>query len=208
MRRKASVASRRLTIAAVCLAVAGGLAFQRYARDLERQARPGGPMVDAVVAAADLARGHALAPEDLEIVRRPQGFVPPGTARDPADVVGRALIAPIAAGEPVTESRLGPAAGPIAALVPPGFRAFTVTTALPGEVVAAGDHVDVLGTFATGAPHTETIVGDAEVLSVLAGDGGIEGHAVVLVLLVTAADAERLAYARAFADLSVAIAPG
>ena len=44
-------------------------------------------------------------------------------------------------------------------------------------------------------------------ISVLEAASTYEGAGAVLVLLVSPEDAERLAYARAFADLSVAIAP-
>ena len=45
--------------------------------------------------------------------------------------------------------------------MPAGLRAVAVTTSLPAGTVVADDHVDVLATFATGAPHTETVVRDA-----------------------------------------------
>jgi Flp pilus assembly protein CpaB len=208
MRRKASRASRRLTAAAVVLALAGGLAFQRYAADLERRARPGGPLTTVIVAARELPRGHAIEPRDVEASTLPRDFVPPGAVTSAGGAVGLRLLAPIAEGEPLTRSRLGPPGGPVAALVPPGMRAVSVTTSLPAGTVAVDDRVDVLATFATGAPHTETVVADAPVLSVLRADDAYEGAGLVLLLLVSPEDAERLAYARAFADLSVAIAPG
>jgi pilus assembly protein CpaB len=207
MRRRASRASRRLTLIAVAIAVGGGLAFQRYAEDLERTARPGGPLTDVVVAGSDLARGATLGPEDLEVAQIPEGFVPPGAVARVDALAGRSLLAPIAEGEPVTESRLGPAGGPVAALIPYGFRAVALTTPLPRGSVVAGDRVDVMATFATGRPYTDTVVGSAEVLQVLAAERSTELGGTTLVLLVSPEDAERIAYARAFADLSVAIAP-
>jgi len=206
MRRKASRGSRRLTIAAVALALIGGLAFQRYAAELESRARPGGPLTTVVVAARELSRGHALEPDDLKTAELPRDFAPPGAVTSIERAAGLRLIAPIAEGEPLTESRLGPPGGPVATLVPAGLLAVAVTTSLPEGTVVADDHVDVLATFATGAPHAETVVRDAPVLSVLESNAAFEGAGVVLILLVSPEDAERLAYARAFADLSVAIA--
>jgi Flp pilus assembly protein CpaB len=90
-----------------------------------------------------------------------------------------------------------------------------VATALPVGTVRAGDRVDVLATFAQGRPYTETVASEVEILAVvglgtLATPGpdtpALESEeAVTLVLAVTPDLAERLAYARAFADLSVAI---
>jgi Flp pilus assembly protein CpaB len=206
MRRKASRGSRRLIIAAVALALIGGLAFQRYAAELERRARPGGPPTTLVVAARELSRGHLLQPDDVTTSTLPRDFAPPGAIASIDGAVGLRLIAPIAEGEALTRSRLGPPGGPVAALVPAGLRAVAVTTSLPVGTVVADDRVDVLATFATGAPHAETVVRDAPVVSVLESSAAFEGAGVVLILLVSPEDAERLAYARAFADLSVAIA--
>ena len=78
----------------------------------------------------------------------------------------------------------------------------------PPGTVTAGDRVDVLATFATGQPHTETVVSGAEVLVVMAGQGLDElGAGTTVVLLVSPEVAERLAFARAFADISLAVAP-
>jgi Flp pilus assembly protein CpaB len=75
--------------------------------------------------------------------------------------------------------------------------------------------VDVLATYAQGRPYTETVATEVEILAVVGlGTLATPGadppaleleDAVTLVLAVTPDLAERLAYARAFADLSVAI---
>ena len=76
-----------------------------------------------------------------------------------------------------------------------------------------GDLVDVIATFGGGGAHTE-VAGEAiEVLAVDRAGGGASFGAgtpgasggVGLVLLVTPTDAERLAFASAFATLSVAV---
>jgi Flp pilus assembly protein CpaB len=115
----------------------------------------------------------------------------------------------------VTRTRLGAAeAGPVASLVPSGLRAFTVDAAVPAGAVRTGDRVDVYATFGGPHPHTETVATGLEVL-VLVGDDGADGTTGItsnpstgpsLVLLVSPEQAERLAYATAFADLAVAIA--
>ncbi len=79
--------------------------------------------------------------------------------------------------------------------------------------VKPGDLVDVIATFGGGGAHTE-VAGEAlEVLAVdRDGGGGSFGAAAAptsegggLVLLVSPTDAERLAFASAFATLSIAV---
>jgi pilus assembly protein CpaB len=130
--------------------------------------------------------------------------LPPGALRDVEEALGRTLGADVVAGEVLTAARLAPPGGPIAALVPDGLRAVAVATFLPTGIVSRGDRVDVLATFAEGG--TEVVATGAEVLLVIGGTGDL-GEATTLVLLVTPETARSLAVARAFGDLSVAIAP-
>jgi hypothetical protein len=92
--------------------------------------------------------------------------------------------------------------------------AFPVDAAVPPGAVRAGDRVDLYATFGGPHPHTETVATGLEVL-LLIGDEGAEGTTGLtsgsssgssLVLLVSSEQAERLAYATAFADLAIAIA--
>jgi Flp pilus assembly protein CpaB len=200
----------------VGLALLSGLAafalVQGYVRRIEASRPALGPPVPIVVAASDLSRGVTLDGDALQVRWIPVEFAPPGAIGDPADAQGRVLLSALAAGEPVTATRLAaPHTGPVAALVPPGLRAFVVATDVPPQAVRAGDRVDVLGTFGGGRPHTETVATALEVLSVL-GSGqtdalsGAPSDSPRLVLLVSPDEAERLAYAAAFADLSVTIA--
>jgi hypothetical protein len=66
----------------------------------------------------------------------------------------------------------------------------------------------VLATFAAGQPHTETLVEGAEVLSILAPEAGTFEGVTNIVLVVSPDIAERLAYARSFAELSISVTPG
>jgi Flp pilus assembly protein CpaB len=103
------------------------------------------------------------------------------------------------------------AGGPVASLVPSGLRAFAIRTVIPPGSVTAGDRVDVVATSGGPHPYSETVASDLEVLSTgTDADGAIAANgdgSVSLVLLVTADTAERLAYATAYADLAVSIAP-
>ena len=173
-----------------------------------------GPAVPVAVAARDLARGEVLVPGTLRVVEVPARYAPPGAVSDPLAISGRVLLAPLAAGEPLTASRIAePRAGPVAALVDPGLRAVPVAVEVPAGFVRPGDLVDVLATFGGPQPHVETAAAGVEVLAVLRLGGQGEGllepgpgsGPTHLVLLVTPETADRLAFARAFAELSVAV---
>ena len=107
----------------------------------------------------------------------------------------------------------------MASLVPRGLRAFAVPTSLPRGAAVPGDRVDILATYASGQPHSEMVVEGVEVLLALgsspsSGQGsGLDLDAAAsgaetpttLILLVSPDQEERLAFARAFAALEVAI---
>jgi pilus assembly protein CpaB len=207
MRRTRPRISRVLLVLSVALAAAATLVVQARLARLEARARAAGPARSVVVAATDLARGTVLEPAMLIVRRVPAPFLAPGALASPDGVVGRTLAADVAADEPLTDLRLAPAGGPVAALIPAGFRAVPITAALPASAVRPGDRVDVLATFATGGAHTETVAPGAEVLSVLpAGSAETGGPGTVtLIVLVGPEAAEALAFARTFADLSVAL---
>ncbi len=201
-----------MSISVAC-ALAAALVMRAYARHIDVLRPDGGPPITVVAAATDVDRGAVLTEDALEVRTVPARFAPPGAMRDLTRATGRIAIADIAAGEIITHLRLaGTGSGPTASLVPPGMRAVQVPVA--GAVgVKPGDLVDVIATFGGGGAHTE-VAGEAlEVLAVdRGGGGGSFGAAtastsggVGLVLLVTPTDAERLAFASAFATISIAV---
>jgi pilus assembly protein CpaB len=212
-RRKLPRSSFVLLSVSVACAMAAALVMRAYARRLDIVRPDGGPPVAVVAAADDVTRGAVLTEDMLEVVTLPARFAPPGAMRDVARATGRIAIADIAAGEILTPLRLaGADSGPTASLVPPGMRAVQVPIA--GAVgVEPGDLVDVIATFGGGGAHTEVTGEGLEVLRVdRDGGGGSFGAAAAptsggggLVLLVTPTDAERLAFASAFATLSIAV---
>jgi len=206
MRRKRPRSSRILALLSLILAVATTLLLRGHLLRVEARARAAGPGRPVVVAASDLDRGTVIEAEMLRVEEVPARFQPPTVLAQPAEALGETLDADVAAGEPITSTSLAPPGGPVASLVPAGLRAVPLTVFVPDGSLIPGDRVDVLATFATGQPHTETVVSGAEVLSVAPGVGPDDlGGATTLVLLVGPEDAERLAHARAFADLSVSI---
>jgi Flp pilus assembly protein CpaB len=197
-------------LAVVCGAGAYGL-VQGYASRLEALRPVADAPVPVVVATRALTRGAALADGDLRVELVPSAFAPPGRISSPDSLTGRTLVSDVAAGEAITSTRIGTAGGPVASLVPSGLRAFPVRVGSAAGTVRPGDRVDVLATFGGPRPYTDTVASGLEVLRVLQPEGGAfsaSGDAgPSLVLLVSPQVAEELAYASAFADLAVSVAP-
>lgn len=211
MLRRWSSASKLFTLLAIACAAIAFTTVRGYERRLEALRPDVGAPVPVVVAARDLERGAVLDAGALEVAQVPSRFSPPGAFAAAVEVEGRVLVTDVVAGEAVTATRLASAdVGPVAALVPPGMRAFPLSVAVPARSVRAGDAVDVLATFGGRQPHTETVVSGVDVLSVVQQTGtalATDQAAVSLVVLVSPQDAERLAFASAFASLAVTFAP-
>ena len=223
--RWSRTSSLYLLAAFLCSALAGASMHAFLARAAEAAAG-GDPRVPVVVAASAIPRGTRVPAGDLRVSEVPRAYAPPGSIPRVSQAAGRVALAALAPGEAVTETRLARVrAGPVASLTPEGLRAFAVPTSLPAGAVVAGDHVDVLATFGSGQPHTETVATGVEVLMVLGapatgGSGGVAGGvgggldagdgavaSTTLMLLVSSQQEEGLAFASAFATLSVSIAP-
>jgi Flp pilus assembly protein CpaB len=212
VRRRWSTMSRVLLALAV-LSGAGAFALVRgYQAQIERLRPAVGEMVPVVVAVADVERGSTIAPEALDVRSVPSAFAPPGRFASVERVAGRTASTAIGAGEAVTATRLAPPGGAVAAVAPPGTVGFPVHADVPTRAVRPGDLVDVLATFGGNRPHTETVASSVEILLVLAAsslpDAGLAtASQPTLVLAATPDLSERLAYASAFATISVAIRP-
>ena len=215
-----SMLSRKLPRSAVlwfagaALAASGAmLAVRAHVARLEATRPDVGPPTAAVVAAGDLARGSTLGEGSLRVVSVPASLLPPGAMTTPDAVTGRVLATDLAEGEVLTETRLaGAGSGPVAALVPPGLRAFVLPAGPPAGTVEPGDQVDVLATYGAnaGRPYTETVAAALEVLDVVDGDapitsptGAVSGPPIVVIA--DPITVERLARASSLALLSIAI---
>ena len=210
MLRRWSTASRLFAFLAVASGIAAFAIVRGYAARLEALRPVIGRPMPVVIAAADLTRGTSIGASMVRVAPLPSMLAPPGTFPDATELEGRILLTDIAEGEAITRTRLAArSAGPVAALVEPGLRAAVVDSGLPPGAVRPGDRVDVLATYGGERPHTETVASGLEVLRVMApspsGAVGSGSEAPSLVLLVSPLDAERLAYAKAFADLDVSI---
>ena len=207
MRRKRPRSSKVLFFLSLVIAIGATLVLRGHLLRLEARAAAAGPGTPTVVAAVDLPRGSTVEAGDVSVRFMPVAHRPPGALASVEQAAGRMLAADVVAGEPVTAARLATRGGPVAAMVPPGLRAVPVPAAFPAGLLAPGDRVDVLATFAAGQPHTEAVVEGAEVLSILGPeDTAFEGVTNV-VLIVSPDAAERLAYARSFAELSISVTP-
>lgn len=162
-----------LIFALIVSAVASYVVFRLIAGRIAAQAQPVKGQV--VVAARDLPIGTLIKDLDVKGVDW-SGGISAQAVRKPEDAIGRGVVSPVYAGEPLLETRLaarGAGAG-LAATIPQGKRAVAIPvndiTAVAG-FVTPGMRVDVLilGTPPNGSPalgtQTKTLLQNMEVLS-------------------------------------------
>ncbi|GGH06309.1 hypothetical protein GCM10011586_23130 [Silvibacterium dinghuense] len=160
-------------------------------------------------AAHALDAGSVLAAADIKQIAWPNSMALVGAFVRPQDVIGRVVLFPVAAGQPLLESQLaapGSGAG-LSNKIPPGMRALSLKS---DQVVGVagflfpGTHVDVLVTYtmpSSAMPVTSTVLQDAEILT--AGQKmepdpqGKPAPVDVVTLLVSPQDAERVVLASA-----------
>jgi pilus assembly protein CpaB len=215
---------RTLIVLAVAVATAGIAAFgvfQAIQRMPVRQVEM--ETVPVVVAKRTLTVGTRLTADDLKVAAWPSRTPVAGAFADPATVIDRGVIAPIAENEPVTTTRVaGPEAGAgLPPIIPAGMRAISVRV---NEVVGVagfvlpGTRVDVLVAVADDGdastrqePMARTVVNNVQVLT--AGtrydqEEAKDGKAVrstVVTLAVLPADGERIALASNEGQLSLVL---
>lgn len=134
-RWRRTVARRALSAVCAAGAVLGVLAVARMPE--------GGPRSAVLVATRTLPLGHRISPTDVEVQTRPAAYAPAGALTSAGAALGRALAAPVSAGEALTPPRLlGPGlldglpADRVALRISPGSAV--------GALVRAGDRVDLL----------------------------------------------------------------
>jgi pilus assembly protein CpaB len=199
--------SRRLLVALLlALAISGAVTlFITRKLNLRNSARS---HVQHVVAAAHaLDAGDVPKAEDLALIDWPQSIALPNGFTKISDVAGRALIYPVAASQPITDSYLAaPGSGiGLTTKIPEGMRATSVKS---DEIVGVagflfpGSHVDVMVTFRSDGlptPATQIVLQDVEVLTVgqkLQPDPqGKPENVNVVTLLLTPEDAQKLVLA-------------
>ena len=164
--------------------------------------------VPVVVTLVDLPWGTKLAAEALATRPYFEESLPGGHYSDPTQLVGRILVTPLAAGEPVLESRLAPttlAQGGLPAVLKPGTRAIAVQgnkiQGLAG-LIRPGNRVDVLLTIKkpdTDQEFTKTVLDNMLVLAtgtqLVQSSDGTPSPVDVYTLEVTPDQGERLTLA-------------
>jgi pilus assembly protein CpaB len=141
-RRLVTILLAAFVVAALCSVLVYRLVGMRIAA-----AKPQ-PATRVVAAAADIKIGQLLSAADLTTVQI-QGTVPKTAILDAKNAIGRGVISPIFAGEPILDNRLAPvgSGGGLAATIKDGYRAIAVRVDQVVGVagfVTPGMHVDVL----------------------------------------------------------------
>ncbi len=168
--------SRLLSVLVFALVISAGASYLVYrlvSAQLEANSASG--LTQTLVATRDLRTGDLLSEADVRLAEW-GGEVPAGAITIPEEAVGRGVIEPIYAGEPILETRLaarGAGAG-LAATIPAGMRAVAVrvndVVGVAG-FVTPGMKVDILisGTPPRGngglGSITQTLLQNVEVLS-------------------------------------------
>jgi pilus assembly protein CpaB len=203
-----------LGLSAVCAGLAVSL-VRDYAQEVRAQV---GPLVPVLVARNEIARGKTVMPANAShytLERRvPQRFVPPGSFRSAAEVIGLKALVRIPAGAYLGQSGLGetaPRAAPTGSSSTPGARVVEVPVAGARSLEALlrpGVRVDVLVTSerGPGPPRTYLALQRIELADFRAegdgrsfGDGGARDPDAVAALRVTLPQAVLLTAAQNFA---------
>lgn len=178
--------------------------------------KPHGPRV--AVAARDLPVGAVLGPSDVRLVDWPADALPAEYADSPEGLVGRGVVMPLRANEPLLPGKLAGrgAGGGLPVVIPEGMRAMSVRVddviGVAGFVVP-GTRVDVLVTLSPrgGRGEATSVVALQNVQVVAAGQSMQQDSAgkpqttAVITLLVTPRQAEALTLASSEGRIQLAL---
>lgn len=170
---------RPQTLGVVLLALVSGLAAVWGVRSsIKKPAAAVEEKVPAVVALADLSRGESIDAAMVEVRQVPKSQAPEKRLASVEEATSRTPSITMLAGEFVVEPKLLPEGSlpGMAALIPPGMRAFTIQTpsfssSLAG-LIQPGNRVDVLLTITPSggqgddAATTSTLLQNIELLAV------------------------------------------
>lgn len=132
-------------------------------------------LVNVAVAARDMDVGHMLSPEDIRVVSWPRSVLPSGFSAEPSEIVGRGLLVPVKANEPLLSGKLASkeAGGGLPILIAEGRRGLSIkvddVTGVAGFLLP-GTRVDVLVTLddrsaTAGEPITQIVLQNMVVLT-------------------------------------------
>jgi pilus assembly protein CpaB len=200
------VITRRLTSAfIIALLVSGVFTIWLFEKlNKHTAAAPPPPKSQYVAAAANMEAGQVIKAENLHLVDWPANVPLQGAFTTTQPLVGRMVLYPLAAGEPILERQMSaPGAGTgLTVKIPDGMRAISLRT---DEIVGVagfllpGTHVDVLVTLHLANvpdPINSTVLQDAQVLAIgqktEPDPDGKPTTATVVTILVSPQDAEKV----------------
>ena len=148
---------------ALIAGTAAAVAANQMLRSWPTVPTPGPATAEIVTAKTELHRGRTIRADDLLTRDWPKELVPPGAIREVGQAEGRVALTTHYENQPLLESQLAPrdVHTGLAAIVPPGMRAFTihiptVTTGVAGFVLP-GNYVDVLCTLGSSGRGTDSV---------------------------------------------------
>jgi pilus assembly protein CpaB len=171
-----------------------------------------------VVSTRDLAPGTQLSALNVRTVNYPARDLPKGSVGTARDVLGRVVLYPVNAGEPLLSTKLSSRYSPegVSSTIRDGFRAVAVPVTDASGVaglIMPQSHVDVLFTRAGSMEEasTSTILQNVEVLSI--GRSGPSSQPAdpraprspVVTLILSPADAEKLELAKNEGKVSLSL---
>ena len=170
--------SRTIFMALFALVFGLSAAWGVYSLDRSKTVVEEAETVDVVVAKTNVPRGKTVTFDTVEIRKWPKNMLLSDAVVKLDDAMDRTVAIPLVKGEPLLQSKLTPkgAGRGMAALIPPGMRAFTiqspnVATGVAGFILP-GNKVDILLTFSdettdrSGGGSTLTLLQNVEILAV------------------------------------------
>jgi pilus assembly protein CpaB len=210
--------NRTLVVLLVAVAIAAGATYfvYRAVRQIPVQ-KVEVASVFVAVAAENLPTGTRLTKEHIKLVGWPAAAPVEGAKQSVDELVGRGLIQPVSANEPLTERKLAPieAGAGLPPTIPQGMRALSIRVndviGVAGFTVP-GTRVDVLVTIRDGDHSmSRAVVGNVQVLTAgtrydqeQAKDGKPIPSTVVT-LMVSPEDAERIVLAQSAGSITLVL---
>ncbi|HXG92284.1 MAG TPA: Flp pilus assembly protein CpaB [Blastocatellia bacterium] len=210
--------NRMLMFAFLAIVLSGLVAYLAY-RTLRGRLGVSGDTLKIVVAADKLPLGTRITEQQLRLAPWSSDAPLQGAFTNIADVVGRGVVVPLSANEPILESKLAPrqAGAGLPSAIPDGMRAVSVkvddVTGVAG-FVTPGTRVDLIVVGSPGKDDdTEVSNVFLENVEVLAAGQNVERDAEgkplknvqVVTLLVSPEDSQKLALASASGKIRLAL---
>lgn len=201
------------TALGIAFATIAGLLLLGYLSTLLK-AKRGGPLLDVPTARRDIEIGEVIRDDVMGLEKIPDGYIVPGTVKNPGDIKGARALRFIGKGEPFTRASIyGRKAGStLASRIPENMRAYSLQPgrSTAGQELHPGDRVDVLATSGD-PPRTRTILRDKLILSAgkrIPSDEAQETQgAERITILVSPAEVEALAQAECEGEISISLCP-